>query len=30
MAIKNTKEADLGPVDVNISLILGFQDVENN
>jgi len=30
MAIKDTEEADLWPIDVNIGLILGFQDVQNN
>lgn len=30
MAIKDAEEADLWPVDVDIALVLGFQDVEDD
>lgn len=30
MAIKDTKEADLRPVHVKCSLVLGLEDIENN
>jgi len=30
VAIKDTEKAYLGPININIGLILGFQDVQNN